>query len=110
MRKKSFDKEIYEKLGTNDLILFTIYLVIDDKEDCSFERIVDRSFSLFPEKFCFPKISDWPDSRKLDRPLRTLRKKKLITGSPKTSFFLTRLGKKMAEGIAKTFRQKKLKL
>jgi len=49
-----------------------------------------------------------PDSRKIDRPLRTLRKRRLIKGDPKTFFTLTKTGQKIAEEIATTFRQRKL--
>ncbi len=110
MKKKSFDEEIYGRFGINDLILFSIYLAVGDDGKCVFEKLVSQSFVLFPRRFSFPEISKWPDSRKLDRPLRMLRKKKLIIGSPKTFFSLTKAGRKTAGEIAKIFRQKKLKL
>jgi hypothetical protein len=110
MRKKHFDEEIYKRISVNSLILFSVYLAVGDKNKCDFEKLINRGFVLFPKAFSFPGISKWPDSRKFDRPLRALRKKKLIVGNPKTFFSLTKAGKKAAEEIAKTFRQKKLKL
>lgn len=110
MKKEHLDKELYEKLGINELILFCVRSIIKNKEKCTFQRLVKESFILFPEIFGFPNFSRWPDSRKLDRPLRTLRKRKLITGSPKTFFSLTKSGKRIAEETAKTFRQGKLNL
>ncbi len=125
--KKSFDKESYKNLGINELILLGIYSItelpfmtaevkkrtkfsspVSNGEKCTLERLVKESFNLFPEAFCFSQYPEWPDSRKLDRPLRTLRKRKLITGDPKTSFSLTKLGKKIAIETSKTFRQRKL--
>jgi hypothetical protein len=50
----------------------------------------------------------WPDSRKLDRPLRALRNEKLIIGDPKTYFILTKLGEEKATFISKSLRQGKL--
>lgn len=94
----------------NDLILFSIYSAAEKGEKCNFEDLVKECFVLFPRSFSFSKIQKWPDSRKLDRPLRTLRKRKMIIGDPKTFFKLTASGKKTAEEIAKTFRQRKLKL
>jgi len=91
----------------NDLIIFSIYSL---QRECPLEELVKECFSLFPENFSFSKIKKWPDSRKLDRPLRSLRAKKIITGDPRTFFSLTKTGKKMAEDISKTFRQRKLKL
>jgi len=110
MMKTPSDKEQYKNLGVNELILLGIYSIVNDKEKCTFERLVKESFNLFPEAFCFSKNPEWPDSRKLDRPLRTLRKRKLIIGNPKTYFSLTKLGKKMAIEILKTFRQRKLQI
>src|SRR4030042_6658371 len=90
------------------LILFAIYSVNSTKEKCTFERLIKECFTIFPEAFSFSKYPQWPDSLKLDRRLRTLRKRKLITGDPKTSFSLTKLGKKIALETAKSFRQRKL--
>ena len=105
---KSFDEELYKKAQITDLILFGINSVIENKEKCTFERLIKECFTLFPEAFSFSKYSQWPDSLKLDRRLRTLRKRRLITGDPKTSFFLTKLGTKIAIETAKIFRQRKL--
>ena len=122
--KKTFDGQLYKKAKITDLILFGINSVIEgdedksssspfaaareNKEKCTFERLIKECFTLFPETFSFPKYPQWPDSLKLDRQLRTLRKRKLITGNPRTYFSLTKLGKKIAIETAKTFRQRKL--
>ena len=106
--EKYFDKESYKNLGINELILLGIYSIVNNGEKCTFERLVKESFNIFPEAFCFSKNPEWPDSRKLDRPLRTLTKRKLIIGDPKTSFSLTKLGKKIAIETSKSFRQRKL--
>ncbi len=90
------------------VILFSIYSVASDTGKCDFERLVRECFILSPETFSFSKYPEWPDARKLDRSLRTLRQRKLIKGDPKTFFSLTKSGKIAAEEIAKTFRQKKL--
>lgn len=110
MKKKSINQELYKKIRTNDLILFCIHSIIENKEKCTFERLIKECFTIFPEAFSFSHLSKWPDSRKLDRPLRTLRKRKLIKGNPKTLFSLTKLGKKMAEEIIRGFGQRKLQI
>jgi hypothetical protein len=106
--KSAFDEEVYKKLATNDLILFCIYSVNNFQEDCTMERLVKECFVLFPKAFSFNNFPQWPDSRKLDRPLRALRNKKLIKGGPQNKFFLTDLGKKTIKDIAKFLTQKKL--
>ena len=77
------------KTSVEDLILFCIHSVISNNEQCSFERLVKECFTLFPETLKFTRYPVWPDSRKLDRPLRALRNEKLIIGDPKTYFILT---------------------
>ncbi|MBU3895823.1 hypothetical protein KKG36_00675 [Patescibacteria group bacterium] len=109
MTKKIDEKNLaYYKTSINDLILFAVYSVISSKEDCGFEKLVNESFMLFPHVFGFLKYPQWPDTRKLDRPLRSLRSCRLITGSPKNNFLLTKEGKEKAESVAKTLRQGKL--
>ena len=107
-KAKAFDAEVYKKAPITDLILFGINSIMENKEKCTFERLTKECFTLFPQVFSFSKYSQWPDSRKLDRQIRTLRQRKLITGDPKTSFTLTKLGKKTALETAKTFLQRKL--
>ena len=89
-------------------ILFSIYSVTSQGGKCDFERLVKECFELSPEDFCFSKYKEWPDARKLDRPLRSLRQANLIMGDPDTYFSLTKAGKKMAKEISVAFGQKKL--
>ena len=99
--------ELYQKASINDLILFCL---LSKKPSCDFESLLEECFRSFPKAFCFPKIKKWPDSRKLDRPIRTLRNKKLIKGSPERGFSLTSTGKQRAEELVKSFRQERLKI
>ena len=100
-------EDLYKKASINDLILFCINSLNAKKEKASFERLIKECFDFFPKAFSFSS-NKWPDSRKLDRPLRTLRKRKLIKGSPRGTFSLTGLGRKRAEDVSKTFGQRKL--
>ena len=109
MRKKiSFDEQLYKRAPINSLIIFGIHLIIGSGQKCTFEKLVKRCFTLFPKSFSFSQYSKWPDARKLDRPLRTLRNRKLIIGNPKTFFTLTKKGKKLALEITQSFTQRKL--
>ena len=95
-------------LVANDLILFCIHSIIQNNEECSFERLVKECFFLFPDSIKFHRYPIWPDSRKLDRPLRALRDEKMIIGDPKTIFLLTEEGKAKALSVTKILRQGKL--
>jgi len=98
----------YKKFSINDLIIFCIHSVVLNNEKCSFERLVKECFALFPDTLKFERYPIWPDSRKLDRPIRTLRKEKLVIGDPKTYFILTKTGEGRASEIEKALRQGKL--
>lgn len=109
MKKRLFlEEELYTRASINDLIVFAMSLMGNKKKEGKFEDLVSKCFTLFPKAFALSGYPKLPDSRKLDRPLRALRNKKLIKGNPKTSFSLTKAGKKKALEIAKAFRQKKL--
>lgn len=104
---KRIARELYQRASVNDLILFCL---LGKKPSYDFEDLIKECFRNFPKAFCFSKIKKWPDSRKLDRPLRTLRKKRFIKGSPERGFSLTVSGKQRAEEMGKSFRQEKLKI
>lgn len=107
---KLFDEDLYCNKSINNLIIFCLYSALENKEKCTFEKLVGECYLLFPKIFGFSQYPQWPDSRKLDRPLRLLRHKKLISGEPQTSFSLTKKGKEIALEIANEFRQKRLKI
>ncbi len=107
MKKKPFEESLYQKFSLGDLIVFSIYSLGKKAE---FEQLVKECFTLFPAAFSFRSFSEWPDSRKLDRSLRSLRREKLIKGNPQTSFSLTKAGEKRAEAISRDFRQERMEL
>jgi hypothetical protein len=94
--------------SVNDLILFCVYSIVLNNEQCSFERLVKECFTAFPDILKFERYPIWPDSRKLDRPLRFLRTEGLIIGDSKTFFLLTKDGENKAAQISKSLRQGKL--
>ncbi len=109
MSKKNKGNSIfYKKTSVNDFILFAIYSVLLNKEICTFERLIKECFTLFPKTFGFSNYPQWPDARKLDRPLRFLRNRKLIGGDPASFFYLTKKGKEISESLAKALKQGRL--
>lgn len=120
--KKAWVEAIYQSIKIPDLILVALYnlsfsnndsqlLSLDNsKKEITFERLLKECFELFPQKFKFLEFNHWPDARKIDRPLRSLRLQKLISIHPKESFLLTKSGKKIALETMKFLKQKKLEL
>lgn len=103
-------EEVYQKMSICDLILISLYNLGTINQKITFEKILKECFNLFPKKIYFEEYSSWPDARKIDRPIRTLRRKKLISGNPDKGFFLTKDGQKKAQEIMRVLRQMRLKL
>ena len=110
MAKKSWPEEIYHKIAVADLILIALHQLESSKKKADFEGLLKTCFNLFPEKLGFSKHPRWPDARKISRPLRSLRKQKLISGSAKKIFSINQAGRKRALEAVKLLRQRKLRL
>ncbi len=91
------------------IILFILYSR-NNRDRYSFENLMKDCFKAFPRVFSLKGYPQFPDTRKLSRPLRSLRRKKLVKGNPQTFFSLTVAGRKLAKEIADIFRQERLKL
>lgn len=92
----------YQSIPAKKLIVFSIAKVINSGEECTFERLVKECFDRFPKKFSFYRYPNWPDSLKLDRPIRDLRDiDGFIEGNNSTRFKLTSLGMKYVKSVTK---------
>lgn len=96
-----YKEDVYTKVAVQNLMTFGVYSVIQNKETCTFERLVAECFFLFPKVFGLKRYPEWPDTLKFDRATRSLRERGLIIGgiggkqSP-GEITLTELGKKIA--------------
>lgn len=97
----NYQEGIYSQIPSDQLIIFSILSIKRSGEDCTFERLIKECFTLFPKSFNFQRYPQWPDSIKLDRPLRDLRNRNLIIGKNTTRFELTRLGERYSLEIEK---------
>ncbi len=93
-------------MSINDIILFIIN--ISPKEGVSFEDLLEGCFKKFPESISFSKNKNWPDSRKLDRPIRSLKLLGLIKMNSQDNFILSEKGRKRADMISRSMSQEKL--
>jgi len=105
---KKTKQSLPDKIGVENLIVFVLYDGAAKTGGLNFENLAKQCFEQFPQIFALSGYPKLLDTRKLDRPLRDLRKRGLITGNPKSSFSLTPKGKKIAEDLTKVLRQKKL--
>ena len=81
------------------LILIGADSVLNKRKKCSFGVLVKECFTLFPEAFSLSEFPKWPDTLKLDRPLRKLKEKGYLKGNPNTHFTLTRYGESVVEEL-----------
>lgn len=103
-------KKYPQPVNIKDLIFVSIYSVLNKSKKCNFNKLIKECFSSFPEAFSFSDIPEWPDSRKLDRPLRGLKENKMIKGEVQDSFKLTKKGEKRAKEVSEYLRQMRLKI
>lgn len=105
---KPFDEQLYISISINKLIILGLYFVLLKRKKCDFKDLVEKCFKLFPKTFQFDNHPEWPDTKKLDRPIRTLRRQGFLMGDSKTKLSLTPRGKRLAISLSKAFTQKKL--
>ena len=105
--KDFINSQIDRRISINDLIILGIYLLEKEEKQCDFELLIEKCFKLSPKLISFKKHR-WPDSRKIDRPLRDLRKNNLIKINSELLFSLTKKGIKEALEIIKILYQGKL--
>ncbi len=106
MKKLNWPEEVYQKMSVADLILVSLYLASNQHAD--FEELTKNCFKLFPQKFSFESLRQWPDSRILDRPLRLLKTRKKIYLTKQKEIALAPAGRRRASEIINFFRQKRL--
>lgn len=105
MRKTNFEPTVYERIGYDELVNYSIYSLAQRKEEATFERIVAEAFTLFPKRFSLRGYPQWPDSAVVNKSwLRCRTDKKYIVGSVKDGFKLTQRGLEVAEKIGSQLR------
>lgn len=99
----TFDKNKYNKIGIDQLLIFCIFRLESRNEEVTFENLVKESFKNFPRRFrLLLNDQNWPDATIIDKSLVRLRTDKYwITGNRASGFKLTPLGLKIAEKIGK---------
>ena len=90
-------------LSTTEIVLLCLDSVLrKTKKKCSFGELVKECFKTHPSLFALTDVPDSPASLKLDRPLRTLREKGYISGSPVSYYTITNFGYKVLSNLKQT--------
>lgn len=90
----------HKSLTTTEIVLFCLDSVLRrTKKKCTFGELIKECFRTHPALFALTDVPKWPDTLKLDRPLRTLREKGYISGSPVTYYTITNFGYKVLNSL-----------
>jgi len=65
--KDALPVDSYKHLGIDQLVVYSVKRIIDNSEECTFERLVYECFRLFPNKFGFLRYPNWPDAARINK-------------------------------------------
>jgi len=97
-----FDNDIYARISSSNLIVYSIHYLLEQKIEVRLEDIVFACFLLFPQKFSLKKYPRWPDSAVISRRLSVCRSKGYISTNTDLGIKLTAKGSRLAEKVAKS--------
>lgn len=96
----SFSQSIYKNISLDELVTYCVFILHEEKKEVTFENLVAKCFSLFPDKFSLVGYPQWPDSARVNKSwLRCRTDFKYIRGNVKTGFTLTSKGLYIAEKV-----------
>jgi hypothetical protein len=96
-----FEADVYSNIPSGELLVFSVYYLIERKIEISLENIVFVCFLLFPRKFSLKKYPRWPDSALVGRRWSNARRKKYIVANADFEYRLTTKGLRLLKQVAK---------
>lgn len=76
-----FEENKYSEIGMNELIVYTLFRLSEEKRTITREELVLGAFKLFPKKFSLKGHNDWPDSAVIDKRWLDCRHKEYLSGN-----------------------------
>ena len=104
-KAEPFPENTYQNISLDNLLLYSIFSLEKKNIECRFENIVAESFELFPSKFSLHGYPEYPDARRVFNALMRASgglptsKEKLVSGSMKDIFRLTKEGLERIKSI-----------
>ena len=99
MIKRSFEEKIYSLMPLTKLTILAISEIINNGEECAYERVVKECFDLFPKRFGFRRYPEWPDGSRIKIEVLRCRDNGWITGNEKNGYQITSLGRRVVQEI-----------
>ena len=86
----------------DELLVYAASRIIEEGEDCTFERLVFECFTLFPQSFSLKRYPQWPDSARMNKAwLRARTDRGWLVGSVQEGFRLSEAGLRIAKRVAR---------
>ncbi|MFZ0314051.1 MAG: hypothetical protein WAL85_15190 [Candidatus Korobacteraceae bacterium] len=96
--KRNFDAARYLNISQDHLVAVSLWFLLEEKMEPSFENLVAEAYLSFPERFQLEGYPDWPNAHVVGKSwVRCRTDKKWITGSAASGFSLTPLGEKAVQ-------------
>lgn len=106
---RAYDEKGYMQTSLPKLVIVAIRGIVDKHEECAYERIVKECFTLFPKRFSFRRYPEWPDGSRIKIEILRCRNHGWVTGTEKSGFQITSLGKRAAEEVFKELKEPAVK-
>jgi hypothetical protein len=103
--KRGFDVREYRSISQDHLVVASLWFLLHEGKQASFENLVAEAFLSFPERFQLEGYSSWPNAHVVGKAwVRCRTDKKWIAGSASQGFKLTPLGEQVARGVMSQLR------
>lgn len=95
--KRNFAANQYLQLSQDHLVTLSLWYLLEDRREPSFENLVAEAFSTFPERFQLEGYPEWPNANVIAKSwVRCRTDKKWISGATSAGFALTPMGEQVA--------------
>jgi hypothetical protein len=100
LSKRKYDPAKYLDVSQDHLVVTALWLLLQEKQQPSFENLVAEAYMSFPERFQLEGHPEWPNSHVIGKAwVRCRTDKKWMTGSASEGFKLTPLGEQIARQV-----------
>lgn len=98
--KRGFDSRRYLNTSQDHLVAVSLWFLLQEGKEASFENLVAEAFTSFPERFQLEGYPEWPNAHVIGKAwVRCRTDKKWLAGSASQGFRLTPLGEQVAKNV-----------
>ena len=94
---KEYNKKIYPKIPLNELVIYSLYKLSEEKKNISRQDLIAACFTMFPQRFSLSGYDEWPDTNYIQIRLLDCKNRGFLNGSPQHGYKITSIGKQLAK-------------